>query len=508
MDSIVNNPYRIAGILSNASEREVQKQKARIKAYSSVGKSVITDYDFNFIEGVNRDDDKIQRAFANVEQNADKVKHSLFWFLNLNPFDNTAIGYLKNGDKEKAMEIWEKVTQGKEINAKNFSSFNNIGTCHLMSRIKTDVKKGIEQKIKLIQSDYFKNFVHAVADKTYSVDADKHIKIFVNDMIAELDGQYSSIDISQIFKGCNLSIRKYSTNKLTEGPVHKIEAAIETTKAKRKKNTAMAFQYGLNLYTDCQMDLASLKSLMTSNDLKYRMIADNLANEVMQCGIDYFQARKENSDPSEKGLQLLQYAKSIAVGDQTCDRISENLAGIREWAKTAPVKDDLNYVTNRLKVFQRLDDSIIHAKNLVIDCKPKLRHIKSILGATDELYLNVSGAVVNHALGMVIDIVNEAQSGIEYDRAKLRRLPNIVTSSVAVVRYIGGLDMDNQTRKRYSDNKATIERIDNQLQSINRQSNYRSPSQGTASSLDDGCAPWVYIVGGIILLIILANTCS
>jgi len=327
-------------------------------------------------------------------------------------------------------------------------------------------------------------------------------------MISELEERYSSFDIVQMFNGCNPSIRKYLSNKLTEGPIHKIETSIETTKIKRRDDKSKAYQYGLTLYTGNLNDINALKSMLGTNDLKYKMLADNMANEIAQCGIDYFQANKDWSDPSEKGLELLRYAQSIAVGDQTCDRLVENIEGIQEWSKTAPIKNDLSFITERLKVFQRLDDSIIHAKNLVIDCKPKLRHIKSELGATDELYLSVSGAVVNHALGMIIDIVNEAQSGVEYDRAKLRRLPHIVSSSVAVVRDIGSLDMDGQTRRRYSDNKATIERINNQLQSINRQSNYRSPSPRTTSSSDDGCATWVYVVVGIIILITLANTCS
>ncbi|RIV31539.1 hypothetical protein D2V08_13925 [Flagellimonas lutimaris] len=508
MDLIISNPYRIAGILSNASEREIQKQKTKIKAYSRVGKEVQTEYDFKFLDDVNRNEEIIERAFAKVEQNSDKVKHALFWFLNANPLDQTALEYLKDGDEYKAQEIWKKVTDGKEINVKNYSAFNNVGTCHLMSSFKIDIKKGIEAKLKLIESDYFENFVHEVADKTYSIDSQKQVEIFVDELLDELLPLYSDHEINQLFNGCNSFVRKYLTSKLTEGPIHIIETAIETTKIKRRDNRSIAYQHGLTLYTGNLNDINALKSMLGTNDLKYKMLADNMANEIAQCGIDYFKANKDLSDPSEKGLELLRYAQSIAVGDQTCDRLVENIEGIQEWSKTAPIKDDLNFITERLKVFQNLADTIANAKKLMLDCKPKLDRIKNILGPQDQLYLNVSGAVVNNALGMIIDIVNEAQSGLEYDRAKLMRLPNIVSSAIVVVRGLGTLDMDGPTRRRYSDNKATILSIESQLRSINGQSNYRSPSPGTSSSSDDGCAPWVYIVGGIILLIILANTCS
>ena len=115
MELIQNNPYRIACILSNASERELQRQKAKIKAYSKVGKEIKSDYDFQILENITRTEDSIDKAFSKVEQNQDKVNFALFWFLNTNPFDNTAIEYLKNGDEEKAIEIWKKVTRNKEV---------------------------------------------------------------------------------------------------------------------------------------------------------------------------------------------------------------------------------------------------------------------------------------------------------------------------------------------------------------------------------------------------------
>ncbi len=51
----------------------------------------------------------------------------------------------------------------------------------------------------------------------------------------------------------------------------------------------------------------------------------------MQCGIDYFQEWNESKDPSEEALKLLKYARKIAVGTQTLERIDGNLEGLQEW---------------------------------------------------------------------------------------------------------------------------------------------------------------------------------
>lgn len=146
MKLVQQNPYRIAGILSNTSEKDLLKQKSKIKRFSEVGKAITSDYDFSFLTPVSRENGTIEKAFSNIEQNQDKVNHALFWFLNTNNFDETAINYLKTGDKEKAIEIWEKITDGKEVSSKNFSAFNNIGTLYFLNNSKQETKKGIEAK--------------------------------------------------------------------------------------------------------------------------------------------------------------------------------------------------------------------------------------------------------------------------------------------------------------------------------------------------------------------------
>jgi len=174
MELIQNNPYRIAGILSNATEKELKRNKSRFLKFAEVGKEIESEYDFNScLQLINRNKENLTQAFSHIQQNQDKVKFSLFWFLNANAFDNTAIEYLKSGDEEKAIEIWEKVTHNKEVNSKNFSAFNNLGTYKLLSQTQEEIKEGIEAKIKLIESEYFESFVHSVADETYKIENEK-----------------------------------------------------------------------------------------------------------------------------------------------------------------------------------------------------------------------------------------------------------------------------------------------------------------------------------------------
>lgn len=332
MKLIQDNPYRIAGILANASEREVVRQKSKISKSAGIGRQVDSELDFPFMNTVDRTDlNSVNKAFSGIEQNQDKVSHSLFWFLKVNTFDETAINYLINGDKEKAVEIWDKVTNGKEVTSKNFSCFNNISTLKLFSDSKDEIKEGLKTKIQLIESPNFTDFVHTVADQTYTIDNQKQAEKFLDDILKQFKGKYSTSDMLMLFSSCNGDTQKYLSKKFTEEPQYKIESQIENTKNKRITNKSGAYEFGLKLFENCKDDLATLKSLLGSADLQYKMIADNLAKEVMQCGIDYFKELQEIKDPSKEGLKLLNYAKSIAVGNQTKERIDSNIEGMEEF---------------------------------------------------------------------------------------------------------------------------------------------------------------------------------
>ncbi|MUP45402.1 hypothetical protein E0K83_06540 [Gramella sp. BOM4] len=333
MNSIHNNPFRIAGILSNASERELQKQKTKIKAFTKVGKEIKSDYDFQVLETITRTEDSVNKAFSNVQQNQDKVNYALFWFLNLSPLDKTALEHLRNGNEEKAAEIWEKVTIHKEVNSKNFSAFNNLGTLKLLSKNKSHLKAGIEAKIKLIESNYFDEFIHSVADETFKIDKQKQSESLIDELLRQFKEKFSNTETLQLFSGCNGTTQKYLSKKFTEGPLHQIESKIESCKKKRKGNKIGAYKFGLNLFTETKKDLEFLKSLLGLNDLKYKSIADQLANEIMQCGIDYFnesQKQDANENYLESAQKLTKLAASIAVGKLVKDRAKDNLGSLTD----------------------------------------------------------------------------------------------------------------------------------------------------------------------------------
>lgn len=366
MKSIINNPYRIAGILANSSEKDILKQKSKIKRFSEVGKEISSEYDFPFLSSLSRSSTIIDKAFSDIEQNQNKVFYSLFWFLNLNPIDNTAIQHLISGNKEKAFEIWEKLSNDKEVNSKNYSAFNNISTLYLLGHSKEDLKRGITTKIKLIESENFKDFVHTVADETFSIDTPKQIELLIDELLTLFKGKYSTSEAMELFSNCNGTAQKYLSKKFTEEPVHKIETQIEQCNKKRTNNKGNAYKFGTDLYTNTKSELALLKSIVGNANLQYKILADNIAKEILQCSVDYFnesQEQEKSGNYLEEAMKLAKLAESVAINDATKNKVKENISTLegmkdQELSQIVEVLKSvkLMYEDNERKINQEVRD--------------------------------------------------------------------------------------------------------------------------------------------------------
>mgnify|MGYP006293209275 CR=1 FL=1 len=333
MEIIDQNPYRVAGIYGNSKEKELQKNKSKINAYAKVGKEVSFDVDFPFLQSISRKEETLEKSFAALQQYKDRVYYGLFWFINLTSIDSTALNYLRNGDKQKAMEIWSKVVDGKPINSKNFSAYNNQSTLLLKGESLSEIKQGINFKVQLIQSDYADEFVHALSDKTFSVDSSTLLNSFVEEILNQLGNNgFNKKDLLSVFNDHNDAVN-LAKNKLITSPLNNIETLTESTKAKRKEDKSNGLKLGRALLNKTVKDLNFLEETLGDDNVKYKYAADNLAKEVLQCGIDYFKYWQEENDEKvgKDVLSLFQDAKYIAVGAQANERIDDNIGGLEEW---------------------------------------------------------------------------------------------------------------------------------------------------------------------------------
>ena len=122
------NPFLVIGIPSNSSQKTIQKNLSKLKAFSKIGKSKEFDFDLSFLNlaTVDRSFDIISKVESRILLDENKLKYSLFWFQDVSSYDSIALAKLIKGETDKALEIWSKTMKLGEVNSKNFSAFNNI----------------------------------------------------------------------------------------------------------------------------------------------------------------------------------------------------------------------------------------------------------------------------------------------------------------------------------------------------------------------------------------------
>ncbi len=573
MKSILNNPYRITGLLVGATAREQDRQVRRLKQYIEAEQEPDEDYSFPILGELPRTIADVENAVSKLNLDSDKMSASLFWFYKGNAItDEPAFEALKDGDIEIANQIWDKlITDTKEdgkrfwkpVTEKNYSAFHNCAVLNIV-RPNGNLNNAIAGGIFFLESDLVHNFVSTVADSTYKPNKKDLQLSFLNQLFSDIEysKKISVIKFVEIVSKLQFSAKQDFLKSFVQKPIEQVERLIEESKTKRKANKANAVNNGNTLYQQTTENIKQLKSILGASDIKFSSVSDKVADEILQCGIDYFKHyRDSNTDPSSATMDLFRKAKSLALGSVIRQRIQENTESLQEWINDKPerekqkkVEEDLKFITSKLERFQNLSDTVANAKDLVDNCKPKLTNIKNTLGSTDDFYLKISGAVVNNAQGMLVTVINDEQELFQLstnpssaniqkiaeiavrrngaNRANatsaltdlitdrytaIENLKTAIRGALGVSTSLGTLDMVSELRTRYNNNHSTLKSIASQLSVSSSSYSSSSSSSGSyrpkttassSSSNNEGCAPWVYWVVGIIILIILIRACD
>ncbi|MDR1633305.1 MAG: hypothetical protein LBR97_10640, partial [Dysgonamonadaceae bacterium] len=183
MNSILNNPYRILGLLANASAREINTRVNRLRMYIEAEEEMPENDDFGFPKAMGkpeRSKASVDKARSGLNMDEDRVSNALFWFWKDNDIsDEAAFDALKDQDEDTAIGIWQKLTDKGEVTERNCSAFLNLSTLLLYLSMngktvkKKYFKKGLQLKIQFLESRFSDEFVKKVGDETCKKDTIK-----------------------------------------------------------------------------------------------------------------------------------------------------------------------------------------------------------------------------------------------------------------------------------------------------------------------------------------------
>lgn len=330
------NPYRVIGVPSNSGLRVIQKNLSKLKAFSKLGKPVEFDFDLPFLNlaSVDRSLEIISKVESRILLDENKLKYSLFWFQDASSYDSVALANLIKGDTEKALEIWSKAMKSGEVNTKNFSAFNNSSTLLLMLQLddsKTDrfkneststtqLKDALSQKITLINSEYFQEYCLSLGIKSDVNSAE--ILTFLADIVLEILNQnFSNKQLLNLVQGLDASFSELISNSLVREPVASIKEQLKTAASALKNDVKEGLEIGKRLIKNTVSDLRYLKGTLGIEHYQYDSLADKLSNQILQCGINYF----NDTGDDQYYLSSYKYALSIAPNEKTKLRAKDTI---------------------------------------------------------------------------------------------------------------------------------------------------------------------------------------
>ena len=109
LDIIRHNPYRLIGVFSTATRKEIVANLARIKANMRVNRQISFPADLDgVLSSLQRTAENIADAESKLTLPTDLIRYAQFWFIENTEIDKIAINNLSVGSYDKAISIWEK----------------------------------------------------------------------------------------------------------------------------------------------------------------------------------------------------------------------------------------------------------------------------------------------------------------------------------------------------------------------------------------------------------------
>lgn len=490
MHIIQNNPYRTVGLLVGATAREQERQVKRLKQFIEAEQDPQDDFSFPTLGNFHRTLDKVNEAASKLNLDSDKMSSALFWFYKGNPItDEPAFEAIKEADLDQVINIWTKLTSNGEVSQRNASAYSNLGTLYLSGILEGTntneaiLEQGISLKLKFLESDFIKDFKALATDETYKTTKKELQLLFLNQVQSEVEknGTVTSNKFLDILTKQEFSAKEDFLKGFVQKPIEQIEKKVEEAKTKRKANKANAVNIGKALFEQTSENLKQLKSILGTSNLKFSSISDKVSDEILQCGIDYFSHYKDSStDPGSASMDLFRKAKTLAIGNIAKQRCQENTENLQEWIDDKPERDkqarilvDFEKLKNLIDEYEGRSETVANGKQLLASARPYLNNVKSVLGSTDELYLGLSSRIASDAQGMCVSEINKLQEKFAntYDNATkiaaILLLKERVNEAWDVTTTIGSMDLRQDFRTRYTQNRTSLSNLKTQLAAVN-----------------------------------------
>ena len=470
---IAQNPFRILGVYSNTSQKDILANANKIKAFCKVGKSMdfstdnLPDY-----PKVERTVETVNSALKTLDFDAERFKASLFWFSNSSPLDMVPLKYIDAGNIDKAISIWSKVNSVYSLHNRTIAAaikndwilfstsasmlFDKFSKqlCELFGSKK---EYSSEELIKIFLSEIgadnplIINELYKVCPKAellssiipdsgdveiyevylesenrrmkfkrggddYVISFDPILRNFPDEYILShrdefiiTNGNYLTLPSNAVLTSDAWVNAIYSV--LGERLISKAETLITEVHSIDKRN-GDARKVGAIRLLDLFRGHHFSKILDKGLD---RAIRGKIVKEAIDCIIDFYNNADDQDEIVEEACNLAFQIRIQARHTMHVKRVQENYLKLREHVSKLPPKEIKYYQTlleERIKKYDDEPSTIKGALRFISDCAPYLMSIKSEIGESHDYYIKVSTRVAASVVNDVIDDFNKQSDDI------------------------------------------------------------------------------------------------
>ena len=461
---INENPFRILDLPVTATKKEIERSLTKSKAFAKIGKPIVpkSDYGLPFSPEVNLD--LLDQAKSDIDQPERRIRSSIFWFWDGSAIDKMAFEAIEKNDETRACEIWDKVCSDKAVTKSNFSSVRNLSLYRLANAgnegtlCEKSLKDSLSLAGKFFSSEYLQTFLDSLpVEQKNNLEKHYHAKDFANQVVNSL---------SQFLDKSNITLNKFIEyfehfpkvaidsvkSKFTQKEIAQVEEEVEKANSTSSSDPSDALKSRRTLLNKTKSNLKLLGEILGKDDLKYKGLCNEVAWEVRQSSMRFFNYARETSPPFDPGddcLELVTEALTLYSEGRTGKELRKDKEFLEDWIEN---KDQRENNKKGVALADAIRASIEKAEKtgtlqaariLVTTCIPKIEETKKLLG--NDIYLKASDWVASSAIGICVECCN-ASSGSA----------TIYQDAVKVMTAIGQLDMTSEVRSYYTRNKEIL----------------------------------------------------
>ena len=332
-DYIQNNPFRGMGVATSDSSTLLSSNNGRMKVYAAIGKSVSFPMDMDILFGakVNRSRSSLSSYMSLLSVPSDRLRHGLFWFMNLTETDAHALAVLRQtGDLLQARKRWEEGEQ-------NMSSLQNQLVCCLLKDSRS-YSKAIQIASRLYRR-YGSELIQTISNGFNVITPDELLPMFLKEIVVASDGDCGWWDKAVKRSGiCHID--DLWTEAKATYLLDKIEQTLNVARSSECRTTTAHYDLAYDLMTQTEPLLKSLKALMDAHPVllsRYATIAEAVGEFVLDNEIVYYNHTRWFFGLSEKVLVLLRFCYRYAATVRFKDRCRLNINITMGRKKDAPL---------------------------------------------------------------------------------------------------------------------------------------------------------------------------